>query len=582
MALLELFKEQVENESRAIADAAGRVKRGDLLIWWYFHKLVGLSLDEIDDLYCDGSNDFGIDAVYIDDTNIVHFYSFKNPNGMEKAFPGGDIDKLITGLGLLIQSKLTAAHANPSLLEKAEEIRQAVRKAYRIHLVTSGQGVAGDADVKLGTFVEQLKPPSDEFCRWEIEDLPTLHTQFYTKTRPTVEEEWAFEFTQLPYAIRSGSHESYMFATRGDLLAGMFGKFGEALLQQNIRVSQGDRATNARIRGTAVSHDAENFLHYNNGIVFLAEEARCDAFAHKLWLNRFQVVNGGQTIRQLHAAAQEGTLRGEVIVPVRVITTAHDKEFANNVTVNLNNQNPMEASFLRSNDVQVVQLASALRTLGWYLERREDEVRLLNDADRGVLEATFGSPLKEHTIGLKTGMQAYAATYMADPELAKRYTKQIFVGKEDDGRFEEVFSAYLTAEKVVLAHRIWSAVGRYVNEFRRLKGRKERGAKDWRDQYIALLGKYLVDIHGAIVDEVIPPGTFFLSAVVFEDWVRLKDRPAEELARILESGDFDILNHEIGVIIAARASLKGSESRTWPTLLKSLTLFTEVKKLLTR
>ncbi len=38
--LVLLFKEQLENESRAIAKIHDLSKRGDFLIWWYFNKLL--------------------------------------------------------------------------------------------------------------------------------------------------------------------------------------------------------------------------------------------------------------------------------------------------------------------------------------------------------------------------------------------------------------------------------------------------------------------------------------------------------------------------------------------------------------
>src|SRR2546423_15308076 len=73
MALLDLFKEQLENESQRLAELQGRSKRGDYLIWWYFHRIVGLPVEDIEPIVCDGFNDLGIDAMRIDDTSVVHF-----------------------------------------------------------------------------------------------------------------------------------------------------------------------------------------------------------------------------------------------------------------------------------------------------------------------------------------------------------------------------------------------------------------------------------------------------------------------------------------------------------------------------
>jgi len=173
-----------------------------------------------------------------------------------------------------------------------------------------------------------------------------------------------------------------MFHLDGTELAQLYGEHGEQLLQQNIRVYQGDRATNASIKQTAVGGESANFFHYNNGVTFLCETAEWDQFISKLTLHKGQIVNGGQTIRVLYDAFQGTALKDDVLVPVRVITSQGDKDFGNNVAVNLNNQTRLGSSFLRSNDPRVVQLANALASLGWYLERREDEVKQLSGSER--------------------------------------------------------------------------------------------------------------------------------------------------------------------------------------------------------
>ena len=77
--LLSLFKEQVENESRTIAGQVGLSDRGQFLIWWYFQKLHGMAPAKINEVVCDGRGDIGIDAIYIDNDDYVHFYQFTEP-----------------------------------------------------------------------------------------------------------------------------------------------------------------------------------------------------------------------------------------------------------------------------------------------------------------------------------------------------------------------------------------------------------------------------------------------------------------------------------------------------------------------
>jgi hypothetical protein len=302
--------------------------------------------------------------------------------------------------------------SNEELRGRIEEIYQTVPGDYRLHLVTSGSGIPKEAQVKLNNFVEMLKIPSEDFFRWNFEDIHRLQDAFYRRHLPTVEEPIDFNLDSFPYQVRSANHDSYIFHTPATTLAQLYDNHGEQLLQQNIRVYQGDNATNELIRKTATGAESANFLHYNNGLTFLCEMAQWDGFTRKLTLRKAQVVNGGQTIRVLQAVHRSGDLKPDVLVPIRVITSQGDKEFASNVAVNLNNQNKIEPSFLRSNDTRVVQLASALASMGWYLERRESEVAGLTASEKSAIESQIKGSLDERVIRLKEGTQAYTATYM--------------------------------------------------------------------------------------------------------------------------------------------------------------------------
>ena len=105
--LVSLFKEQLENESTGIAKEHDLLKRGDYLIWWYFLRLKNFEPGDINEIVCEGSNDLAIDAIFIDDDNFVHFYQFKNPETTEKAFPEGDVDKVLAGLNLILSRNIS-------------------------------------------------------------------------------------------------------------------------------------------------------------------------------------------------------------------------------------------------------------------------------------------------------------------------------------------------------------------------------------------------------------------------------------------------------------------------------------------
>ncbi|MCP5072672.1 MAG: hypothetical protein GY947_05160 [Rhodobacteraceae bacterium] len=257
----------------------------------------------------------GIDAIWIDDDNIAHFYTFKNPSNLDNAFPAGEVDKTLSGLEVILARKHDSI-ANVELRERVEEIYQTVPSGYVLHVVTSGTGLPNEAQEKLDAFVEKLAGPSQEFFKWQLEDLPRLQDSFYRRNLPIVEDPIDFALDLSPYQVRSADHDSYIFHVSANVLASIYEQHGEQLLQQNIRVYQGDGATNSLIRATATNDEAENFIHYNNGVTFLCETAQWDGFTRLLTLRKAQVVNGGQTIRVLNNAAANETLRSDVLVPV--------------------------------------------------------------------------------------------------------------------------------------------------------------------------------------------------------------------------------------------------------------------------
>lgn len=573
--LLPLFKEQLENESQALAVHLGLTERGQALIWWYFTKLAGLRPADIDDIVCDGGGDLGIDALWIDDENRVHFFQFKNPVDAAAGFPGGDVDKVLAGLTLILQRKHDSV-ANPELRDRIEEIYQSVPQGYTLHLVSSGGGIGLESREKLDGFRESLRGPSDSFFTYQVEDLRYLQDAFYRRNLPAIEQPIYFTLErQAPYQVRSADHDCYMFHSVGSYLAQLYNEHGEKLLQQNIRVFQGDNATNAAIRQACTGDHSANFLHFNNGVTFLCENAQWDQFVSKLTLHRAQVVNGGQTIRILHEAHRAAALRRDVLVSVRVITAKGDKDFASNVAVNLNNQNRMESAFLRSNDPRIIQLASALGSRGWYLERREGELAALTEAERRTIAQRIGRPLESAVISLKEGTQAYVATYGRQPELAKKNPQRMFLGARDGGYFERIFDEQLSADKFIIAHGLKGHVDALIRQFMTRKRRKAR-VPDWRAEYRELLGDSLVDSYGEYLDQVVPQSGVFLSAILFEREVRIRGVTPERLAATVAAGKFDALLEVLWLILEFTSEKPEVARRSWPTLLKSQSFFENV------
>ncbi len=572
--LLPLFKSQLEAECKKLAEENDLTERGSWLIYWYFGRLHGFSEAEIEEVFCDGGGDLGIDAIWIDDEDYVHFYNFKNPIEPNKGISAGEIDKTLAGLRLIMKRQHKKI-ANRSIKSRIEEIYQQVRNGYRIHLVSSGRGIQSESEIKLNALISELNAPSSNLFSWQSEDLAYLQETFYQQSLPAIGDPITFAYNRAPYILKSGAAETYFLHATGQFIANLYEKFGESLLQRNIRVDQGHTAANRSIEATCTGSDSANFLHFNNGVTFLCESAVFDPIQNNLTLSKAQVVNGGQTVRILYRANRQGSLKVDVLVPLRAITNSRDKDFALNVAVNQNNQNQMGTGFLRSNDARVVQLDYALASLGWYLERRQGELASLTPDERAAIESRIGNTLTNHIIKLKEGAQAYTATFFEQPELAKKNVKKIFTSVENGGFFERIFSSNMTAEKVVISHQLKMHVDSFVKRFSTRKRRRDR-VEDWKSDYCELLGTKIVKNFPEDIEQVMPQCSVFVCGTIFRDFVTFQERDPSDLPSCLTAeGDTWIREHLYHILEYARRN-KSRAGKSWPVLLKSNSFFERV------
>ena len=572
--LLALFKEQLEAECSELAEKYDLRKRGDMLIYWYFIRLNSLPLSDVHDIVCDGGGDLGLDAIWIDEEDLVHFYQFKNPESSTNGYPAGEVDKTISGLRVILNRNHNDI-ANPELKGRVEEIYQSLPKGYRVHFISSAGGLESESKVKLDSLMAELTGPSASIISWDEQPLSSLQEMFYQQNFPAVRDPIRFSSPRQPYTVRSGVADCYLFHVAGSVLAELYNAHGEALLQRNIRVGQGETPTNKAIEATCIGADSPNFLHFNNGVTFLCASAVFDQFLQTLTLDKAQVVNGGQTIRALNRALLRGSLKADVLVPARVITSSGDKDFANNVAVNQNNQNPMGSSFLRSNDQRVVQLDYALAALGWYLERRDGELKGSTPQEKSAIETRIGRRLEGRVITLKEGAQAYTATFYGQPELAKKNPARIFTSVNDGGNYERIFSAEMTAEKIIIAWEIKVFVDDFVKKFSSIR-RRLQASDDLAAAYEPILGKSLAEESKESIHQVLPQSSLFLCGLLYKDSVDFLGVGASDIPGALARNGQEIIQDLLRHILNYAKKNKDKANKSWPVLLKSNAFFTYV------
>lgn len=561
--ILKLFKEQLNNQIRFTVDKEGFSNDGYGFAYWFFRNINGMTDIEAKDQICDGGGDLGIDAIEILDERVL-FYQFKNPESITKSIATGDIDKLVSGLQLIL-SRDHSKVANEELKSRLEEIYAFTPTGYEIVVVVSSLAkLEQEACQKLDSFCTHNSGAAKNLFTWKFENLADVHNRFYSANLPTLDATLNVELSRAPYMTKIGEHETYLFDLSGTYLAELFETYGESILQQNVRMFEGDRGTNLAIAKTASSQEeAKDFFHYNNGISIICDSATWQPFNNQLSLERPQIVNGGQTIRILHRCFKQGDLKKEVHAAVRVITTGKDKEFAASVAVNLNNQTRVDNTYLRSNDPRIVQLLHSLAAIGFFLERRAGELDAMLPDEIAELERKFGSPLAEHVIPLKDGMQAYAATFFGDPQLAKKDPSKIFT--DEGGSFSKILQSDLTAEKFRDTYLLSRLVAAQVDNFKKLKRKRYSDQNERRNTYLKEFGSLVSPVFDEL-DVAVPQMTIFGMALIFEKYNQNKGIETSLLVQDLESHP-ELIWECFVELIETKKALKLDKS--WPTILKS-------------
>ena len=199
-------------------------------------------------------------------------------------------------------------------------------------------------------------------------------------------------------------YDSYLGVMPGNLLVDLYERWGQRILEQNVRsYLQARGAVNKGIQETIKTHP-EMFLAYNNGISTIAETAVVESQAGNAvilrGLRNFQVVNGAQTTATLHDARKNrGVDIAAVYVPFKLTVlrdNGHVEELVPAISRYANTQNKVSLSDFSANDPYHIALERLSRvtwvpsekgrsTTKWFYERARGAS--INEMNREGTEA---------------------------------------------------------------------------------------------------------------------------------------------------------------------------------------------------
>ncbi|MDM7927122.1 AIPR family protein [Blastomonas fulva] len=424
----------------------------DAFQFFAMSKILKIDDDEIRSAITDGGDDRGIDAVYIDgrpERRVIHLFQFKHISNFEKvgnSFPSNEIDKIQSFLDCCLRKdKSLGTSCNPVLWHKVQDIWEALEEAVysiHIHLCNNASGLTQPHYIR---FEEALRP----YQHASVIQHDLLWFSRHLSKSTTIDREYDLALVEDQYFGRTDGFAKGLIGTvRGTEIVRLITdpefsqEVDDSLFEDNIRVYLGEENDiNRKILTTALSQENSQFWYLNNGITIV-----CDRMDYqprsanpKVRMVNPQIVNGGQTSHALFEAARPDLTKiYDVKLLLRVIETA-DRNFTNRVAEATNSQTPIRSRDIRSNDSIQIRIENALRTFGYYYERKNDQ--------------HIDQPAESRIDAVKLG-QIILAYVLREPDRAKTASNRIF-GEYYSWVFDE---SILSAENIVAMWRIYKMV----------------------------------------------------------------------------------------------------------------------------
>lgn len=306
-------------------------------------------------------------------------------------------------------------------------------------------------DAKISKRVHEISPNEYgiEFARqcevWDIQRLFELETS--GKERESLE----IDFTEyVPNGIEclkastgESALQSYLFVLPGLTLAKLYEKYGERLLEQNVRTFLQFRGkVNKGIRNT-INQQPSMFFAYNNGLSATAESVQIDyATSRIIKVTNLQIVNGGQTTASIYTAwRNDRALLDRIFVQVKLSLVDSEKvnEIVPKISEYANTQNKVDAADFFSNHpfhLRVEELSRRIWAqipgqsinVHWFYERTRGQyanaqARLtMSEANKFLLQNPKNKMFK------KTDLAKYYLTFSEFPHVVCWGAQKAFAG----------------------------------------------------------------------------------------------------------------------------------------------------------
>ncbi len=410
----------------------------------------GLSHEEaINANSCDGSRDRGLDAYFSDDDYfyLMQFKYHDDPFGKSIQFSAaGPVSELTNCWNYVSNlNQASTEYAQKRIRQELYDAAVAFQDEVQVHgkgvklvVVEWADGATAPALASGNSWVSGLGI-GHHIESFEVENFHSIRDRWEQRKAPLSRYKGSIELSFLADEGQIGlaaPHQAIVVHVPGKDLAQLFNTTGDDLFDPNVRFGLTKSKFNPDIKDTAIN-DPANFWYFNNGITIICGDFRLDN--KKLIITDPGVVNGGQTIKQLHLA---GKISDNLKVLVRVIKS-QSEAFDGKIALYTNSQNAITQRDLVSNHREQIRYQTEFRTLPfpWFYERKRGSWDILDLNERRVYVAggTGKGRKRERRLTNELVGKAVLAFSIAEPVIAKTDTPALWTREVVGGYYDAIF-----------------------------------------------------------------------------------------------------------------------------------------------
>jgi hypothetical protein len=323
-----------------------------------------------------------------------------------------------------------------------------------------------------------LKGFKCSFDIWDMERLYRIETSGTGKESIVIDFELEFgkSLPCLPAFIGDDTFQSYLLVIPGGLMASLYEKHGERLLEQNVRTFLQFRGSvNKGMRNTIIN-DPRMFFAYNNGITATAEAIETDIEngSEKIKvIKNLQIVNGGQTTASLYTALIKSKADLEhVYVQMKLTIVPSDQleQVVPRISEYANTQNKINAADFFSNHPFHLRIEDfsrrlwapsregGLRETHWYYERTRGQYANAQANLTNAQKKEFLTQNPRLQMFSKTDLAKFHYSWERQPHIVSLGAQKNFakfasdISKawvEDEQQFNELYFQELIAKAII-------------------------------------------------------------------------------------------------------------------------------------